>query len=83
MEFIRSIREKYATQRQDDIAKEAERLITIQDFANTLYIAYNGTPLVEIEASSTPKDIVQQLSVVRNNYINSKSEHPQRVSAVL
>lgn len=75
MEFIRTIRFKQQTVKEESLAKEAEKVITLSDFANTLYIAYNGVPYIQIDDNATTKDIIQQLSIVRNNYINAKSEH--------
>jgi hypothetical protein len=72
MEFIRTIRERQQTKRQAEIHEQAENLITLQDFDDSLYIAFNGTPLAPIDPSWTTKEIVQQLSVFRNNYINSQ-----------
>jgi hypothetical protein len=72
MEFIRTIKEKEKTKRQEEIKRMAEDIITIRDFDNSLFIAYNGTPLAPIDPSWTTKEIVQQLSVFRTNYINSK-----------
>jgi hypothetical protein len=72
MEFIRTIRERQQTKRQAEIHEQAESLITLQDFDDSLYIAFNGTPLAPIDPSWTTKEIVQQLSVFRNNYINSQ-----------
>lgn len=72
MEFIRTLRERQQTKTQENIEKQAEELITLQDFNSCLYIAYNGTPLAPIEPSWTTKEIVQQLSVFRNNFINSR-----------
>ena len=72
MEFIRTIKEKSQTKKQEAIAKLAEDLITIQDFDNSLFIAYDGTPLAPIETSWTTKEIVQQLSIFRHNFINSR-----------
>lgn len=72
MEFIRTIREKQQTAKQESITKEAERVITVSDFNNTIYIAYNGIPLIQIADNATSKDIVTQLSILRNNYINAK-----------
>lgn len=85
MEFIRTIKEKSQTKKQEAIAKLAEDLITIQDFDDSLFIAYNGTPLATIDASWTTKEIVQQLSIFRHNFINSrmKQEGLSRVAAVL
>lgn len=72
MELIRTLREKQQTKRQAEIERQAEEFITLQDFDNELFIAYNGTPLAPIDPSWTTKEIVQQLSVFRTNYINSK-----------
>jgi hypothetical protein len=85
MEFIRTIKEKSQTKKQETIAKLAEETITLQDFDNSLFIAYNGVPLAPIESSWTTKEIVQQLSIFRNNFINSKmkNEGLSRVAAVL
>jgi hypothetical protein len=72
MEFIRTLRERHQTARQEEIMKQAEDLITLSDFDSSLYIAYQGTPLVPIQEEWTSKDIVQELQKVRQNYINSK-----------
>ena len=72
MEFIRTLREKQQTRRQVEIHQQAEELIRVRDFDNSLYIAYAGTPLAPIDPSWTTKEIVQQLSVFRNSFINSR-----------
>lgn len=72
MEFIRTLRDKHQTAKQNDIAMQAEARIRVSDFDNTLFIAFDGTPLVPIEKDWTTKEIIQQLSIMRNNYINSK-----------
>lgn len=89
MEFIKTLfktdPEKQETKRQNTLRQQAEEIITVTDFADELYIAYNGTPLAPIEPSWTTKEIVQQLSIFRNNYINSRMKdfnHP-KVAAVL
>jgi hypothetical protein len=84
MEFIRTLREKSQTKRQEEIEKMAEETITLKDFDNSLFIAYNGTPLAPVEPSWTTKEIVQQLSVFRQNFINSKmKENGLRIAATL
>ena len=85
MEFIRTLREKHQTARQAEIHRQAEELITIQDFDNSLFIAYNGTPLAPIESSWTTKEIVQQLSIFRSNFVNSRMREVgiQRIAAML
>ena len=72
MEFIRTIREKQRTKRQAEIELKAEELITLTDFNDSIYIAYNGTPLAPIDPSWTTKEIVQQLTVFRKNFIESR-----------
>ena len=72
MEFIRTIREKRQTQRHAQIEKMAEDVIKVKDFAGSLYIAYNGTPFVPINPDWTTKEIIQELSILRSNFINAK-----------
>jgi hypothetical protein len=89
MEFIRTLfktnPEKQETKRQNTLRQQAEELITVTDFADSLYIAYNGTPLAPIDPSWTTKEIVQQLSIFRSNFINSrmKEANRPRVATVL
>ena len=72
MELIRTIREKSQTRHENEIHRQAEYLITLSDFADSLFIAYEGTPLVPINEEWTSKEIIEKLSEVRQNYINSK-----------
>lgn len=72
MEFIRTLKEKSQTKREENIRKQAEDLITLSDFDSSLYIAYQGTPLVPIKEEWTSKEIVQELDKIRQNFINSK-----------
>lgn len=72
MEFIRTLREKSQTRKEETIQLEAERRIRLSDFGNTLFIAYDGTPLVAIEKNWATDKIVEQLTAVRQNYINSR-----------
>lgn len=83
MEFIRTIRERQQTARQEGIMKEAEEVITLADFDNTLYIAYHGTPLLGVQEDWTPKQILEQLNIVRQNYINSQFKKHSCGMAVL
>ena len=72
MEFIRTIREKSQTKRYASIVKEAERLITLDDFDDSIFIAYNGVPFVPIEKQWATKEIVEKLSELRHNYANAR-----------
>ncbi len=72
MEFIRTIREKHRNARQAGIMQEAERLITLDDFDNSLFIAYNGVPFVPIDKQWATKEIIEKLSELRRNYANAR-----------
>lgn len=72
MEFIRTLRERQQTQRQADIQRLAEDTIRLSDFDDDIYIAYDGTPLVPIDRNWTSVQIIEELSKLRQNYINSK-----------
>lgn len=74
MEFIRTIREKQQTKREEEIHKLAEQTITLADFEDSLYIAYAGTPFVPIKEEWTSKDILQELTKLRTNFINAKTK---------
>lgn len=74
MELIRTLREKSQTKREEDIRRMSEEVITLADFDSSLYIAFQGTPLVPIEESWTSKEIFEELNKVRQNYIKSKKK---------
>ena len=84
MEFIRTLRERHQTQRQANMEEEAESVIRLADFADSLYIAYDGVPLIPIDKNWTTKEIIQQLSVLRNNYVTCKMQQRSvRLAAML
>lgn len=72
MEFIRTIREKRQTAKQENLQKEAEYAVSLADFDDTIYIAFRGTPMIAVEDNWTPKDIIQKLAVLRANYIKAR-----------
>lgn len=74
MELIRTLREKSQTKKEEDIRRMSEEIITLADFDSSLFIAYQGTPLVPIEESWTSKEIYEELSMVRQNFINSRKK---------
>ena len=85
MDFFKTLKEKSRTQKKAFIEKQAEDMITLSDFDNGLFIAYGGTPFIPIESSWTSKEIVDELSKLRTNFINSrmKEEGLTRIAAVL
>ena len=72
MELIRTLREKSQTRKEEEIHKLAEETITLSDFDNSLYISFAGTPIVPIKEEWTSKEIVEELTKLRQNYIKSK-----------
>ena len=85
MEFIRTLREKSQTRREEEIHLMAEELIRLKDFKDTIYIAYQGTPLVPVKEEWTSREIVQELAKVRANYIDAKLREQglPKIAAVL
>ena len=86
MELIRSLKERHKASQRNDIWQRAESTITLDDFDNSIYIAYNGVPLVPIENDWTPEKIINKLSELRTNYVKAMTtEHkmPQMVAALL
>lgn len=77
MEFFKKLREKSQSKLMEDIQERSKEVITLTDFGTSLFIAYNGTSLVEIDKNWTSDEILQELSKLRQNYINSnmKSSH--------
>ena len=71
MEFTRTLKERQVTKHQDDILRTAEDKIRLADFDDTLFIAYDGIPLIPIEKDWMPNRIVEELSKLRQNYVNS------------
>lgn len=71
MELFRTIREKRITAKQNDFHHEAEEVICLADFGDSLYIAFNGVPCDEINPQWTSKEIIERLTKLRQNYVNA------------
>ena len=85
MEFIRTIREKQQLSQQNSIIEQAHNSVCLDDFANEMYIAYNGVPLIPIESTWTPKEILKKLEDTRNSFIHYKQQQLKscKASAIL
>ena len=83
MEFIRTIRAKHQASVDASIQKQAEDFIRVEDFAGSLFIGFNGTPLVDIQEDWTVADVLKKLDAVRENYIHYRKEEeaPARTPA--
>lgn len=71
MELIKTLRAKRETSKQNDIRRLAEERITLDDFDDKIYIAYNGVPFVPIEESWTTGEIINKLKELRHNFANA------------
>lgn len=49
MEFIRTLREKHETSKQNNIREQACSAICLDDFDGKIFIACNGVPLIPVE----------------------------------
>ena len=67
MEFIRTIRFKQQTAREESLAKEAEKVITLSDFANTPHL---GEEFLNVYSRIR----TERLEAKHNNYNNARSE---------
>ncbi len=82
MEFFKKLREKSQSRKMEDIQERSKEVITLTDFGSSLYIAYNGTSLVEIDKSWASERIIQELSKLRKNYINSNMNSSHGVAVL-
>ena len=72
MELIRTIKNRYTEKQKQTVYEDAQAYITVSDFDNQLYVAFNDVPLIPIEENSSAKAILLKLEETRKNYINSK-----------
>ena len=76
MEFIKLIRgnrkERKQAKKLNDLQRLAEETIEVKDFSDGLYFAYNGVPYVPIDSSWTSVEIVKELALLRENFVNVK-----------
>lgn len=83
MEFIRTIREKQQTSRQNSINEQAHNSICLDDFDGKICIAYNGVPLIPIDEKLSQKDILGKLETTRKSFINYKMKQEGQPKAAM
>lgn len=74
MKWFSAFKQRHQIQRQENIKKLAEETINISDFDSDLYISYLGTPLIRINKELTSGQILDELSKVRQIFINVKNK---------
>jgi hypothetical protein len=83
MNIFSDLKAKRRESRKKEIESQARQRIGIKDFDGALYFAYDGTPLLPIEDSATPKAMLDTLVTLRENYVKSRlSESCSRGMAV-
>ena len=50
----------------------SEECIRLADFDDSIYIAYNGLPLVPVEKDWNVSQILEKLKEVRDNYVKAR-----------
>lgn len=70
MEWIKTLRERQQSSKQNNITLQAHDSICLDDFDGKIYIAYNGTPMIRIEEKWTQKEILAKLEETRQGFIN-------------
>ena len=83
MELFQNFKNKRQENRKKEIESQARQRIGIKDFDGELFFAYDGTPLLPVEETATPKAMLDTLSTLRENYVKSRlSESRSRGMAV-
>lgn len=72
MEFLNNLKEKSLRRREEEVKRMASEYITLSDFNDRLYVAFQGSPLVVIDDDWPASDILSKLQEIRDNYIDSK-----------
>ena len=85
MGLIRKLREKFQARKKEEIFDMAVDLIRLKDFNNSVYIAYEGTPIIPVKDEWTSEEIVRELDKIRANYIEVKLKENglSKIAAVL
>lgn len=82
MELIRTIKERRVTSQQNMIIQQAHDYICLDDFDDKMYISFKGTPLIPIEETWTPKDILKKLRETREGYINYETKSKEQAKSI-
>lgn len=75
-EWLEGRKEQSRRKREKEVQREAVRLITLTDFADSVYVAYEGNPLFALSKKATMAEAVGQLNEIRTNYIVAKLNDP-------
>lgn len=71
MNVFNNWKENQKAKQQLSIKEEANARITLTDFNNKIFISIGGIPLIEMDKEWKTEEIIDKLTIVRNNYINS------------
>lgn len=83
MNIFAKLKQDRREAKERELTRQAHQRIGVRDFEGSLYIAYDGTPLVPVKDEWTPKDIVDKINILRDNYVKGrKYETASRGAAV-
>ena len=75
---MKSIKSWIQESQSKRVIQMANDFITLSDFDNKLYIAFQGNPLVSVDDNLTSTEIVQKLSEARSNFINARLNYAKQ-----
>lgn len=77
MEFINNwynnMLERKQVNYNEALKDEARTKYTIKEFQNTLFIAFEGVPIIGFQPETTVKEILERLHHLQENYVKYKS----------
>lgn len=71
-ESVKDWQEQSRLKREKEVKRMAKELITLSDFAGSLYVAFGDNPLVALDGKTTAAEAVGKLAEIRANFIASK-----------
>lgn len=74
MSLINTFKEKQRIKQEKELCSQAEDYITLSDFNSSIYIAYQGIPLIPVKEDWAPKQVLEELCKIRQNFINYKKK---------
>ena len=82
MNIFSKLKQDRREAKERELKRQAHQRIGVRDFEGSLYIAYDGTPLVPVKDEWTPKDIVDKINILRVNYVKGRKNETARGTAV-
>lgn len=75
-EWLEGRREQSRRKRAEEVKRAAVELVTLSDYAGSVYVAFAGNPLFALSEKTTMAEAVEKLNDIRANYIVAKLNDP-------